>query len=298
MRDPVAGPQLRQRRVIAARNLGDLHVANKGTVGARAGELDAATPRTAPLAEHHDRPLGEQIGLRGGLDIVGIEVLKVHAHIREHGALDVLTKALRFGSGLFRLRHDERLAATSARHAFDQVAIDAAADAKRKHVGVAQVLLDQLERAALLRDVSVGHEHHAARAAGRARQRQHALQRGFELGAAAAVLIIDERQRSLEIGLRSGQRTLREQPAWPENSNTLKLSSARKPATSSAISSFAVSSGKPCMEPETSRTNTYSRGGRTAGMHPRGRLQHEQEVFLLAPSNSNRPLSGCAPVSR
>jgi hypothetical protein len=149
--------------------------------------------------------------LRDRLDIVRVEVLKAHAHVREHRTLDVLAKALRLRRSIFRLRHDERLAAPSARHAFDQVTIHAAADAKGEHIGVAQVLLDQLECAAFLCDVAVGHQHYTARGVRRPRQREHTFQRSFELGPTAAVLIIDERERALEIIRRSGQRTLGEQ---------------------------------------------------------------------------------------
>ena len=46
----------------------------------------------------------------------------------------------------------------------------------------------------------------------------------------------------------------------PENSNTLKVSLGRRPPISSRSTTLAVSSGKPCMEPEISTTKMYSRG--------------------------------------
>ena len=67
----------------------------------------------------------------------------------------------------------------------------------------------------------------------------------------------------------------------PENRTTLKLSVGRRPPMRSRISVLAVSSGKPCIEPDTSSTKMYSRGGIGAGVHRGGRLHHQQEEILV-----------------
>ncbi len=87
---------------------------------------------------------------------------------------------------LHRVGDDEGLAHAGARQAFHQVAVDGRADAEGKHVGLRQVPAHQLEGLALHRHVAVGHHHHGARHVGRLGLGVDALERGNQLGAAAA----------------------------------------------------------------------------------------------------------------
>ena len=67
----------------------------------------------------------------------------------------------------------------------------------------------------------------------------------------------------------------------PENSSTLKVSVGLSRPIRSRSSSFAVSSGKPVIEPETSTTKMYSRGGTSDAATRAGRLGHDQEEALV-----------------
>ena len=109
--------------------------------------------------------------------------------------------------------HDEGLALAGARHAFDEMAVHARADAEREHVELVEVLADEAEHLGLDAHVAVGHEDHAARHLLGLGQRGHALERGHDLGAAATAHLVDRADGLLDVGARGRHRGGREHAA-------------------------------------------------------------------------------------
>src|SRR5262245_58195428 len=113
--------------------------------GARAAcDLNLPSLWTTPLAEHNNRPLGEQIRLRPGFDIVRIEISVRDAHVRQNRRFDVLAKSVA-GRGRFLWPDDdERFALARAGNSLDQISVNAAAYPKREKVRVVEIFMNQL----------------------------------------------------------------------------------------------------------------------------------------------------------
>ena len=79
------------------------------------------------------------------LHVVGVEALEVHLHLREHRRLDHAAEFFCFRRGLVGLGDHEGLTHADVGHPFDDVAVDGRPDAEGEHVGIAQVVPDEIE---------------------------------------------------------------------------------------------------------------------------------------------------------
>jgi hypothetical protein len=79
---------------------------------------------------------------------------------------------------------------------------------------------------------------------------------------------------------------------------TLNVSDGRRTLARSPISVFAVSSGKPYIDPDTSSTNTYSRGGTWSAWTACGGSATSRKKFSLPPWYNSRPEPISRPLSR
>src|SRR5436190_16051872 len=72
-------------------------------------DLNLPLLRTTPLAEYHDRAFREQIRLAVGFNIISVEVAVIHAHVRQHGRLNVSAETFRGRGGFLGTGDNERL---------------------------------------------------------------------------------------------------------------------------------------------------------------------------------------------
>ena len=84
----------------------------------------------------------------------------------------------------------------------------------------------------------------------------------------------------------------------PAKSTTLNRSTGRSPPSRSRINCLVVSRGKPRMDPETSTTKMYSRGGTWSGATRAGGCTISRKKFSCSPSWSSKPEWICSPCSR
>ena len=95
--------------------------------------------------------------------------------------------------------------------------------------------------------------------------------------------------------------------AWRDSGDSLTVSSANRTrlkvsvslrlAARSRMRVLAVSRGKPCMEPDTSSTKRYSRGGISSGVNRSGGCTVSMKYFSFPVPVSTRPLEISSPVS-
>ena len=95
-------------------------------------------------------------------------------------------------------------------------------------------------------------------------------------------MLPDELQRACRDSARVAGTETGENVSEPSaNTTTLNVSEGRRTFARSPISFFAVSSGKPCIDPDTSSTKMYSRGGTSSAATTCGGSAIEQEEVLV-----------------
>ena len=112
----------------------------------------------APFPDQGKRAVCEEIGELRGLERRAAEALAFHRDPRQHRAGDRIAETPDRILCLRGIRHHETLVPGDVCEAFDEVAVDAAADAKRKHVGALRAAADELEGLRLRVDKAVGDE--------------------------------------------------------------------------------------------------------------------------------------------
>src|SRR5690606_14362969 len=135
---------------------GDGQAGDVGLSAGAAGEHDLADGRAAPLAVQDDGTGGEDVGQRDRLDVVGVEALEAHLDAGEHGRVDVVGEARGGGGRVAVAGDDERLALAGAGEAFDELAVDAGADAEGEDVAATKIVADAGVGLGLDRNVAVG----------------------------------------------------------------------------------------------------------------------------------------------
>ena len=236
----------------------------------------------SPLSEDDNRAAGEQIRDLPRLDVVGIESAERHVDPGEHGRVDVAPEPRRRLRRLAGFCHDERLAESRPRDALDEEPVHAAADAEREEIDVVQLSADVVEHVRFRLDVAVGHQDDAARHArvdaGCATARSSAARSRVPPPPFFCPMNCSARVRLGRVAGTDAGENVSEPSA---NTTMLNVSEGRSTFARSPISFFAVSSGKPFIDPDTSSTKMYSRGGTSSGCDDLRRLRHEQEEVLV-----------------
>ena len=131
--DPLAGPECAQSVVFLARvGRPKIDGVVECPVTGAAADFDPGRLVAAVFAEDEQRSLGEQVGDLLGRDFVSAAVAEADLDIGQKRAIDHLTQLLGLSGGFLWAKHDEGLAKAGACHAFNEGAVDRAADAKGK----------------------------------------------------------------------------------------------------------------------------------------------------------------------
>ena len=186
----------------------DVHGLLDGAIGRVAFQDQPSLGLTAPFAKHDHRALGQQVGQVAWLHVVHVQAFHAQLHIGQYRGFDHgLEPGCLFGS-LCGFGDDERLTHAGAGQAFHQVAVDAGANAERKHIGLGQVVAHQVKSFALHGHITIGHHHYSARHIGGLGFGIDALQGGDQLGAAATTHLVDGAHGLFDIGLGGWHRAL------------------------------------------------------------------------------------------
>jgi len=109
-----------------------------------------------PLAEEDHGTLGHYVGEGDRFHIVSGKAVKVHLHLGQYRGGNYPTEAFRFRPRRFLLLDNLRFSHADPGHPFDEVPVHACPDPEGKHVGLSQVLPDQVEDLFLHGHVTVG----------------------------------------------------------------------------------------------------------------------------------------------
>ena len=108
------------------------------------------------FAEDKDGTLGHHVGHCRRLNIVSLEFARIKLNPCEYWGIDVGAETFGLGCRLALFCDNHWLTATRQSHAFDEIAVDATANAKGKEVGLATVTADKVEALLLNIHIAVG----------------------------------------------------------------------------------------------------------------------------------------------
>jgi hypothetical protein len=217
------------------------------------------------------------------IDVVGVEAAEGNADARQHRRLDVGAEAIGLDGRRSRVQDNERLAASGAGEAFDQMAIDRGPDAECEYVRGAEVGAHEVHRFLLDRHVAIGDDDEAARALRVRWNRECSPQRRQQLGRATAALRVDEASRGVDVLFRGRQRLRRQLGITASERDDVEgvgRAQVRDQAAQQRLRRFDRKAVHRSRNVEHEDVLAWDDGGvRHAGR----RLDHcEEEVFLLA----------------
>ncbi len=111
---------------------------------------------TAPFSEDDHRPIRQHIRDTGWLHVVNLEFAKIDLNSGQDRRLNEFPELLGLFGGLFRLAYDKRFSHANPCHALDEMAIDTGSDSKSKHIGIAEIISDQVKGLRFNGHISIG----------------------------------------------------------------------------------------------------------------------------------------------